>query len=225
MKNQYFADVNDYTKYCILRQFWNSPKIIYWMLTKDDKGPDGRKLKYTELPQCANLDWELWDYLKACVSNERRNVSYIEGWLGNVIYYEKRPVDDWTNRKVISHEVISMASKGQIVFLDPDNGYWVQSCPEGKTKSSKYVYDFEISGLLNKGTTIILFQHLQMGQKTDDMIKQFSEHWKGQYRFAVRTSYVVYYFLANSDLNWAMQSLKTIENNRPHTRIRLLTRY
>jgi len=208
MKNQYFADVNDYTKYSILRQFSEFPKIIYWMLTKDDNTNYPRKLNYLASRQCANLDKDLWDHLLKCVKNDWRHVSYIEGWLGNVVHYEKRPIDDWVKREAISNDVISMASKDQIVFLDPDNGYQVPSCPEGTSGSSKYVYDFEIRGLLEKGATVILFQHLRMGQKVDNMIHQFSEQWKSHNRFAVRTSHVLYYFLSNSDLNWAIQRLK-----------------
>jgi hypothetical protein len=223
MKNQYFADVNDYTKYCILRQFRDIPKIIYWMLTKDDNETEGRKLSYLKQQQCINLDHELWDHLSSCVSNSWRDVSHIEGWLGNVIHYEKRFIDDWSRRKAISQEVISAAGKNQIVFLDPDNGYQVPSCPECRSKSSKYVYNFEINGLLKKDATIILFQHLRMGEKVDNMIQQFSEEWNGQYRFAVRTSHVVYYFLSNSDLDWAIQKLEAIKNDKPNTTVRLLT--
>lgn len=223
MKNQYFADVNDYTKYCILRQFRNIPKIIYWMLTKDDNGTYPRKLNYLQSQQSAYLDSKLWERLKTCVRNDWRDVSYIEGWLGNVVHYEKRPIDDWSRRKAISNEVISMACKDQIIFLDPDNGYQVPSCPGDKSRSSKYVYASEIGGLLEKDATIILFQHLRMGQKVDNMIEQFSEQWKGQYRFAVRTSYVVYYFLSNSDLSWAIKELEAKKNDKPHTMIRFLT--
>jgi hypothetical protein len=220
MNNQYFADVNDYTKYCILRQFANIPKIIYWMLTNNDSsGTYQRKLDYLESLQTAILDQKLWNHLSTCVLNGWRDVSYIEGWLGNVIHYEKRPIDDWAKRRIISNELISKVSKNQIVFLDPDNGYKIPSCPEGSSGSSKYVYDFEISGLLKKDATIILFQHLKRGVKVDDMIQQFSKRWKGQYRFAVRTSYVVYYFLSNSDLNWAIQNLTAIVNKGPHIRI------
>jgi len=193
------------------------------MLTKDNNGTYPRKLNYLKSQQSAILDTELWGYLSTCFSNDWRDVSYIEGWLGNIIHYEKRLIDDWSSRKAISNEVISVASKNQIVFLDPDNGYQVPSCPEGKSKSCKYVYAFEISRLLEKDATIILFQHLRMGQKVDNMIEQFSEQWKGQYRFAVRTSYVVYYFLSNSDLKWAIQKLEARKNDKPHTMIRLLT--
>ena len=222
MKNQYFADVNDYTKYCILRQFCDIPKIIYWMLTKDDNENHPRKLNYLRSEQCTNLDTQLWEHLLKCVKNGWRNVSYIEGWLGNVIHYEKRLIDEWMRRKTISNEVISEASKGKIVFLDPDNGYQVPTVPEGTSKSSKYVYDFEISGLLKKNATVILYQHLKMGQTVDNMIQQFSDRWKNQYRFSARTSFVVYYFLSNSDLNWAIERVRTKENNKPHTRIKLL---
>lgn len=220
MMNKYFADVNDYTKYCILRQFADIPKIIYWMLTTS--GDDGnylRRLKYLELPECADLDKELWDHLKNCVAKGWRNVSYIEGWLGNVVHYEKRPIDNWAERKKISHEVISMAGGGQIVFLDPDNGYEVQSV----SKSSKHVYKCEIEKLLEKEATVILFQHLRRGQPADKMIAEFSGQWSGQYRFAVRTSYAVYYFLSkHSDLDWARQKLAPKQNNRPHIRLKLI---
>lgn len=231
MKNQYFADVKDYTKYCILRQFLDIPKIIFWMLTKDDNEKDDRRmLNYLNLPRCANLDKELWEYLLTCVSNGWRDVSYIEGWLGDVVHYEKSPIDDWADRKKVFNKVIERTSKGQIVFLDPDNGYvpvdphngYIPSCPEGTSRSSKYVYASEIKGLLEKDATIILFQHFNMGQAVDDMIQKFSEQFKCQYRFAVRTSYVVYYFLSNSNLNWAIQRLATKENDEPHTRLRLL---
>lgn len=222
MKNKYFADVNDYTKYCIIRQFHNIPKIIYWMLTKDDNGTDGRKLSYLQSQQCANLDRELWGHLSTCVSNGCRNVSCIEGWLGDVVHYEKRPIDHWVKRKAISSELISMASKDQIVFLDPDNGYQVPTHPEGTRRSSKYAYASEISGLLEKDATVILFQHLRMGQTVDNMIQQFFGQWKDQYRFAVRTSYVIYCFLSNSDLHWAMQRLEAKNNEMPHARLRLL---
>jgi len=222
MKNQYFADVKDYTKYCILRQFLDIPKIIYWMLTKEDSEIDRRMLNYLQSQHNAHLDRKLWDHLSTCFSNGWRNVSYIEGWLGDVVHYEKQPIDDWAKRKAISNEVISMAGKDQIVFLDPDNGYEVPYCPEGRSRSSKYVYKCEITRLLKKNATIILFQHYQMGQAVDDMIQNFSEQFKGQYRFAVRTSYVVYYFLSNSDLNWAIQRLAIKENDQTHTRLRLL---
>lgn len=223
MKSRYFADVNDYTKYYILRQFLDIPKIIYWMLTtKNDNETYPRKLNYLKSQQCANLDKELWDYLSTCVDKRWRDVSYIEGWLGNVVHYEKRPIDDWAKREAISNDVISMASKDQIVFLDPDNGYQVPSRPKGTSKSSKYVYDFEIRRLLEKDVTIILFQYIKRGQKVDSMLQQFYEQWKNEYRFAVRTSYVVYYFLSkNSDLSWAKQRLEAKKNDKPHTSLKL----
>lgn len=223
MKNQYFADATDYTKYSILRQFPDTPKIIYWMLTKDDNPNYLRKLKYLESRPCASFDKNLWDHLLKCVKNDWRNVSFIEGWLGKVVHYEKRSIDDWVKRKVISNDVISMSGKDQIVFLDPDNGYEIPSCLEGTSGSSKYVYDFEISGLLEKGAVVILFQHLRMGQKVNNMIHQFSDQWKSYNGFAVRTNYALYYFLSNSDLDWAIQKLKPKKNDNPHTKLRLLS--
>ncbi len=236
MKNQYFADVRDYTKYYILRQFPEIPKIIYWMLTKDDNGvsikdnnePCARYKKerrYLKSKQCVDLDSELCGHLSTCVDNCWRDVSHIEGLLGEVVHYEKSLIDDWAKREAISNDVISMASKDQIVFLDPDNGYQVPSCPEGGRRSSKYkyVYESEIRRLLEKDVTIILFQHLRRGQAVDKMIQEFSEQFKCQYRFAVRTSYAVYYFLSkNSDLDWARRRLIAKCNDKPHTRLKSL---
>jgi len=224
MKHEYFGDVNDYTKYAILRRFNDTPKIIHWMLTVNEKGKDGRKLAYLKHRRCSSLDSELWNHLGKCVQNENRDVAAIEGMLGNVVKYEKRLIDDWNSRQAISEDVISLAGKNTLVFLDPDNGYEVESTPEGKSKSKKYIYRSELRRLLDKDATVMLFQHSRMGESYNSMITNFSKGWEAEYRFAVKTSHVVYYFLSKSNINWMMERISGIQNGLKHTRLEILKR-
>jgi len=82
MKHQYFGDVNDYVKYGLLRCFANAGLRIgvCWMLTPEDKLPDGGKIKYL----CRPEEWEHHDpYLFGHLSDTLaapggRNLRHIE---------------------------------------------------------------------------------------------------------------------------------------------------
>jgi len=67
MKNQYFADINDYLKYGILRAIANSKlKIcLCWMLTEDDNRNDGGKIQYLQdSDKWRKYDPALFDVMK-----------------------------------------------------------------------------------------------------------------------------------------------------------------
>src|SRR5687768_3003787 len=64
MKNQYFADINDYFKYGILRCLGKGGLriAVCWMLTPDDGRSDGRKISYLSNPdRWRNYDPVLFD--------------------------------------------------------------------------------------------------------------------------------------------------------------------
>ncbi|MBL8025263.1 MAG: hypothetical protein JNL74_02570 [Fibrobacteres bacterium] len=222
MKNQYFCDVSDYTKYAILRRLSDIPKSIYWMLTSNDNGPDGRRLGYLKKPKETRwLDPELWDKLNVCVQNDQRDLKIIESYIPNLKHSERRVIDNWQERVSISNDFIDKIEPEQLVFLDPDNGYEVPSCPKGQNESCKYVYHSEIKKLIDNSCIVMLFQHKRMGQGVDDMIAEFSDKWKGSHQFSIITSYVVYYFLANCDISWMKEKILPIQNSKPHTRIEI----
>ncbi|TRZ91795.1 MAG: hypothetical protein D4R88_01365 [Methanosarcinales archaeon] len=220
MKDQYFGDVKDYTKYAILRCFIDEPKIIHWMQTTDNNRKDGRKLKYLENRANAHLDVELWEYLRQKVCHEKiRNVQAIEGKLGLVLKYEKRPIDVGEKRDAIFDELCNKVSQDNIVFLDPDNGYQVPSVEEGRTNSKKYVYKKEIDKLLDRHAIVILFQHFRRSETVETMVHNFHNDWQHINPFYVRTSEVIYYFLSKRDIYWCAHRIKSKENQKPNTKV------
>jgi hypothetical protein len=213
MKNQYFGDVKDYTKYSVLRCFIDKPKIIHWMRTKDNNRQDGRKLNYLRNKANSHLDRELWEYLRQKVCHERiRNVQAIEGKLGLVLRYEKRLIDFWEERATIFDELCDKVSQDTIVFLDPDNGYQVPSVGVGSTNSKKYVYKKEIEKLLEREAIVILFQHFRMGEPVKRMVQNYLDEWRNINIFYVRTSEVIYYFMFQRNIHWCAQRIKSKEN-------------
>ena len=73
MKNQYFGDVNDYSKYGLLRCFADSGLNIgvCWMLTPDDSRSDGRKIRYLSDPEkWKGFDPTLFDYLADAIRED-----------------------------------------------------------------------------------------------------------------------------------------------------------
>ena len=67
MKNQYFADINDYRKYGLLRTFQSTgigKLLVAWMLTPDDGRQDGRSRSYLkEARSWRRYDPELYERL------------------------------------------------------------------------------------------------------------------------------------------------------------------
>jgi hypothetical protein len=83
MKNQYFADINDYRKFGILRSLAGNGALktaICWMLTKNDHRRDGKFIGYLEHPDLwRKYDPELFDQLAACLSNPAsRSVKWVD---------------------------------------------------------------------------------------------------------------------------------------------------
>ena len=71
LKNQYFADINDYRKYGLLRQLEKSGfRIgICWMLTGLDGGSDGRLTSYVrDTEKWREFDPKLFDELSCCIN-------------------------------------------------------------------------------------------------------------------------------------------------------------
>jgi len=83
MKNQYVGDINDYHKYGLIRIFTEKPTvptIVCWMLTPDDKKPDGKKTKYLQKPNIwRKYDAELFNVLHETVFvRKQRSIQMIE---------------------------------------------------------------------------------------------------------------------------------------------------
>lgn len=149
MKNQYFADINDYKKYLLiddLSHYYESIDVC-WMLTADDKRQDGRKVSYL-FNESKRSDRKIYDCLRNLIIQGIRNVEAIEqsGILPVRKYYKQ--LDD-----------INLGDMPELLFLDPDNGIEVNSTPYGKTSSDRYVYFRDMNKFLDRGSDLLIYQH------------------------------------------------------------------
>ncbi len=138
MKNQYYADVNDYRKYGLLRGLVRDRELtlgVAWMLTPDDSGPDGRFTDYAADPtRWREYDPPLFDHLADALSRNARNVTEFEtsGLLPGASFFRDLVPDDRNMRAAFSDRLTATLQGNDLVFLDPDNGIEVSSKPAGQ---------------------------------------------------------------------------------------------
>jgi hypothetical protein len=166
MKNQYFGDINDYKKYSLLRLLGGNGKIetaVCWVLTEDDNGTDGKRIRYLEQPETwQKYDPVVYEHLRKYVLDKGvRHVNIIEraNVLRNCRFYDEVIQDDMHQRDQYFDKFSDFAEGADLVFFDPDNGLEVKSVPRGKKKSSKYIYWSEIEASYKSGHSILLYQH------------------------------------------------------------------
>lgn len=163
MKNQYFADINDYKKYWLLRQLLDTgiSMTVCWTLTDDDAGSDGRRLKYlNDPPTWRQKDPELFDFLKQSVEQGTRNVAVIErsGLLPRCRFQSDILQDDLSSRNAYFNRLVDMAAGTDLIFFDPDNGLESKSVKKGKKNSCKYLYLDEVERCFTLGCSLLIFQ-------------------------------------------------------------------
>jgi hypothetical protein len=166
MKNQYFGDINDYRKYGLLRSIIRASElrtVICWMLTPDDASRDGRFVDYLDRPEkWAHHDPQLYDTLRSLVRGaDDRAVSLLGDTplLPQATFFSDHVPDDARLRDLWFGRLLMKADPHSVVFLDPDNGIEVPSCPFGRKGSSKYLYWREITSLWATGSSLLIYQH------------------------------------------------------------------
>ncbi len=166
MKNQYFGDINDYKKYSLLRLLGGNGQIetvVCWVLTEDDSGTDGRRIRYLEQPETwQKYDPVVYEQLREHVLGKGiRHISIIEraNVLRNCRFYDEVISDNMHFRNQYFDKFFKFAKGADLVFFDPDNGLEVKSVPRGKKKSSKYIYWSEVEASYKSGHSILLYQH------------------------------------------------------------------
>ena len=165
LKNQYYADVNDYRKYGLLRGLFRDHELtlgVAWMLTPDDSGPDGRFTDYTADPaRWRRYDPPLFDHLSDVLDRNARNVTEFEtsGLLPNAKFFRDLVPDDRQMRAAFSDRLISALQGQDLVFLDPDNGIEISSKSVGTKGSGKFVLWRELERFFEAGTSLLIYQH------------------------------------------------------------------
>ena len=163
MKNQYFGDINDYTKYGLLRCFADAGLRIgvNWMMTPSDGRSDGRKIKYlSDRARWRRYDPLLFDTLAREVLRSRSVLKVQNGTvLPNTTFFGARVPDSAPLRDKWFQHAQKKLSDTDLVFFDPDNGIEVGSVCYGKRNCNKYVFWTELGEAWNQGKTLLVFQH------------------------------------------------------------------
>lgn len=164
MKNQYFADINDYLKYGLLRCFAAAGLRvgICWMLTPDDGRSDGHKIGYLSDPKrWRDFDPHLFDSLAAAIRKNSRRVRHFQnsGLLPNACFSNTFVPDEQPSRKRWLTKSLRRLGEMDVLFFDPDNGMEVQSTPCGKKGSCKYLFWGEVEVAWAQGASLLIFQH------------------------------------------------------------------
>ncbi|MCK6526772.1 hypothetical protein L6R50_04195 [Myxococcota bacterium] len=184
MKDQYFGDINDYRKYGLLRvlKSGGGSLQVAWMLTPDDGGRDGGSRSYLDDPdRWAGHDPDLYHGLRDLLASSLRgpSVTLLErsDLLPGASYHSVRVPDGRRARDSWSEDLLRAASGTDLVFLDPDIGIEIPSCPAGRAGSSGYVTWREVEGLWAAGSSVLIYQHYRREPR-----RPFAERLAGELR-------------------------------------------
>ncbi len=166
MKNQYVGDINDYKKFGLLRSILtvsNLNILVSWMLTPDDGSTDGNIIGYLEdQEQWSGYDPQLYQAIKTLLNNNKtREVNLIE--TSNILeqcdFYSNHVPDSRSERDAWFNELLHRSNDNELIFLDPDNGLEIKSKRYGRKDSSKFLFHHEVSTLLERGKSLLIYQH------------------------------------------------------------------
>lgn len=205
MKNQYVGDINDYVKYSIIRHLVDATHqqlaTVCWLLTDDDQGTDGSLRAYLSSPdRYRAFDPDVFDAL-ARVSPGIYGVASIEeaGLIAGADYFSRVLGDSPEARRDYFDQLWLLVRNGSLIFFDPDNGLEIKSVPKGRRNSAKYLYMDELSVALERGNSVVTYQHFPrqarepyIAKRLEEIRALTSEHDV----FAIRTTRVAYLIAA-----------------------------
>lgn len=202
MKNQYFADINDYLKYGLLRILVDSSEMkaaICWMLTNNDTRTDGKLIDYLDDPEkWRQYDPHLFDTLASCMTNQsNRSVKWAEEYhlIPSAVYFAELLGDDREKRRRYFAKFDAIATESDLVFFDPDNGIEVKSKPFGRQGSNKYIYWSELVNAYASGKSILVYQHFIREKRElfiQQLVDRFCRHLPILEMYSLRTANVLF---------------------------------
>lgn len=201
VKNQYFGDVNDYRKYGLLRCLAAAGLRmgVCWMLTPDDGGHDGKRLRYLDEPtRWRHHDPPLFDHLRSQVArSDGRHINGFEtsGSLPGALFFSAMLHDSMTERSRYFSLAWAALAASEVLFFDPDNGLEVRSVGRGAKTSGKYLYWSEVVRAWESGKSFIIYQHFPRIDRPTFVGQLVSELWERTHApstLTVATSHVLF---------------------------------
>jgi hypothetical protein len=214
MRDSYVADVGDFGKYALLNALAGDDLrlgVLWYRNSEPDATQDGRFTLYPELRAC---DPNLYDLLAQILKDGQRSLVRVEKdriLPGNTIFYSAvipAPTtpcfstaarENQTQLRVAWFEGgFKKLSEVEVVFLDPDNGIAATRAKKHRRSSVKYVFEDEVTVWLNRGQSVVLYQHQQrrtLSEQVSEQQKILAEgrvcHALSFHRRAVRIYYIL----------------------------------
>jgi hypothetical protein len=194
MQEKYLGDSHDYVKYALLRHLHATLNLqlgVNWYLTDrsidHSTNNDGEKRHHLKGGVWANWDKSLFEQLKIFVRPENRI-------LGNVSTHKILPADTLyfdsivpnTDRQQWHENAKSSLSNAGLIFLDPDNGFEVDSAT--RAKLPKYSRFAEACDYYQLGKIVVAIQFARQCdpiKKAIDVREKLCEHAGGCARLPV----------------------------------------
>lgn len=170
MKHQYFADRRDMLKYELLLDLALSGKVparilSVLMLTSNDTTAEGSVKSFKQEQRRR----ELYDFLRACLVSNTRNVSLLRAFMHRVgVDYVPHHDDRYFTEAARTEYFASVAAAAHdhaLIFFDPDIGLetGTRSYMRGKG-SEKYLMYADVSRVASaapREAVFMVYQHLQ----------------------------------------------------------------
>lgn len=181
---------------------------VCWMLTPDDRSPDGKKTGY--LKQKNRSNWrrfapDLYDFLQRKVHGHEteqasRNVSHFnDRLLPNSVFWNDKLTDGEANRIEYFKKMWNRfgSEKVDLIFFDPDNGLannGASATPrsKGRKESCKFLFRDEVCESLKREMSVLVYQHFDRTPR-----KKFIKRIAGDLMHAVAVEQVFAFVTPN----------------------------
>lgn len=180
MQNRYVGDIGDFGKYGLLRFLFKNSRLelgVNWYLVPDETGnADGKHISYllnerNNHKRFRSCDSQLYDELFDIVKPKRIGKKVVSCGKRCVFEVEKRKLLD--NCKEWARERNGNLKDAKVIFLDPDNGFQTDSCPEHYKRADKYVFYKDLPQYYDQGKSLIVYQH-----RTREKEEKYRERFK-----------------------------------------------
>lgn len=193
MQDRYAGDVGDFGKFSLLKFLFGTPHdgigVIWYLFPDESHNEDGRYTGYLESPDFLNCDRDLCEKLSIVVHSKRSvealekarilpaNTVYFSDRLNFHLQHPSQSQEDKKDRAAKRRQWLERAtlavSKCNVIFLDPDNGLQIPSCPKiSQLKSGKFAYYSEVLKLTRDKDAIVIYQHLSFNGTHADQIRR-----------------------------------------------------
>ncbi|HJX30928.1 MAG TPA: hypothetical protein VJ624_03640 [Thermodesulfobacteriota bacterium] len=173
--------MGDFGKFSLLKSLFGNTNhkigVIWYLFPDELHNNDGGHTNYVDKQSFLDCDKNLCEILKKVLAGERSVAALEKAGLlpGNTVFfseqldfhlrYSSQSHIDKEERECRRKDWLKNANQSvsncKVLFLDPDNGLQIASCPKiNQMKSGKFAYYSEISVLAKDKHVCIIYHHL-----------------------------------------------------------------